>query len=146
MRIFVDADGSPVVNLAIDLAKHYHLEIMIVKNYAHEIADDYATIITVDIGADSADYYIVNKVKSGDIVVTQDYGLAALCLSKNAYPINQSGFVFTEDNIDGMLNRRYIHAKIRREGKSHTNAKKRKASEDLKFQKGLQALIEKLKK
>lgn len=144
MRIFVDADGSPVVNLAVDLAKEYGLEIMIVKNYAHEISDDYATVITVDIGADSADYYIVNKVEAGDIVVTQDYGLAALCLSKSAYPINQSGFVFTEDNIDGMLNRRYIHAKIRRQGKSHSNAKKRKTSEDLKFQKGLQTLIEKL--
>lgn len=141
MKIFVDADGSPVVNIAVDLAKEYDLEIIIVKNFAHEIKDDYATVITVDIGPDSADYYIVNNVSKGDIVVTQDYGLAALCLSKKAYPINQSGFEFTEVNIDGMLNRRYIHAKIRKQGKHHSNPKKRKSEEDTKFERNLNRLI-----
>lgn len=141
MKIFIDADGSPVVNIAVDLAKEFSIEIIIVKNYAHEIKDDYATVITVDIGPDSADYYIVNNVSSGDIVVTQDYGLAALCLSKQACPISQSGLIFTNQNIDGMLDRRYIHAKIRKAGKHHSNAKKRKPEEDLKFRDRLRTLI-----
>ena len=141
MKIFIDADGSPVVNIAVTLAKEYDIEIIIVKNYAHEIKDDYATVVTVDIGPDSADYYIVNNVSNGDIVITQDYGLAALCLSKKAYPISQSGLVFTNHNIDGMLDRRYIHAKIRKAGKHHTNAKKRKPEEDINFKNKLRSLI-----
>lgn len=141
LKLYVDADGSPVVDIAVNLAKENNIEVIIVKNYAHEISDNYATVITVDIGPDSADYYIVNVISKGDIVVTQDYGLASLCLSKNAYPINQSGLVFTEDNIDGMLNRRYIHAMIRRQGRQHSNAKKRKHSEDVKFQENLESLI-----
>ena len=62
MKIYVDADGCPVVDIAIKIAKEYKLEIVVVKNYAHVLNDDYATIVTVDISRDSADYYIVNKV------------------------------------------------------------------------------------
>lgn len=142
MKIYVDADGSPVVNIAIDAAKKYTMEIIIVKNYAHEIKDDYATVISVDIAQDSADLYIVNNISKGDIVVTQDYGLAALCLSKDAYPISQNGLIFTEQNIDGMLDRRYIHGKLRRQGKRHSQAKKRKPKEDTKFKLKLHSLIE----
>lgn len=143
MIIYVDADGSPVVNSAVEIAKEYQLEIILVKNYAHELHDDYAQVITVDIAQDSADYYIVNKIQESDLVITQDYGLAALCLSKKALAINQSGHLFTEGNIDGMLNRRYIHAKLRRQGKGHSNAKKRKLLEDKQFEDGLRVLIEK---
>lgn len=141
MKIYVDADGSPVVNIAVEIAQEQGLEIVLVKNFAHEISHDYAEIVTVDIGPDSVDYYIVNTINAGDIVVTQDYGLASLCLSKKAYPINQSGFIFNEGNIDGMLNRRYIHAKLRKEGKQHSNARKRKTSEDQQFKDNLEMLI-----
>lgn len=144
MKIYVDADGSPVVNIAVDVAREYALEIIIVKNYAHQIYSDYAEVISVDISNDSADFYIVNHLNKGDVVVTQDYGLAALCLSKGAYAINQSGFMFTEENIDGMLNRRYIHRVLRDQGKGHSNPKKRKPSEDVKFGQEFVGLIEKI--
>lgn len=141
MKIYVDADGSPVVNLSVDIAKEYNLNIVIVKNYAHNIEDDYAEVVTVDIAQDSADYYIVNNVSKGDIVVTQDYGLASLCLLKNALPLSQNGLIFTEDNIEGLLDRRYIHAKIRSQGKSHSNAKKRKIEDDDNFITSLISII-----
>lgn len=142
MRIFIDADGSPVVNIAVQLAEEYSLEAIIVKNYAHQIHDEYATVVSVDIFPESADLYIINHIEDGDIVITQDYGLAALCLSKNTYPINQSGLVFTENNIDGLLNSRFIHRKLRDQGKHHSNPKKRKASEDTNFAVALEKLIE----
>jgi len=141
MKIYVDGDGCPVIDVTINIAKKYELEIIIVKNYAHKIEDDYATIVSVDISNDSADFYIVNHINKGDIVVTQDYGLAALCLSKDGYPINQNGFIFTEDNIDQMLNRRHIHRELRKQGKSHSNASKRKPSADSKFRSSLERLI-----
>lgn len=141
MKIYVDADGSPVVHLSVDIAKEYNLDIVIVKNYAHNIEDDYAEVVTVDIAQDSADYYIVNNVSKGDIVVTQDYGLASLCLLKNALSLSQNGLIFTEDNIEGLLDRRYIHAKIRSQGKSHSNAKKRKIEDDDNFITSLISII-----
>lgn len=143
MRIFVDADGCPVVNEAIILTKEYNLKIIIVKNYAHKIVDDYAEIISVDISRDSADFFIINQISPGDIVITQDYGLAAICLSKHALPINQNGFLYTDRNIDGLLNQRHIHGELRRAGRYHSKAKKRKTETNKVFQENLRKLIEK---
>lgn len=143
MKIYVDADGCPVVNIAIKLAKEYGLEIIVVKNYAHRIVDDYAEIVSIDISRDSADFFIINKVNKGDIVITQDYGLAAICLSKSAIPINQNGLVYTNNNIDGMLNQRHIHRELRQQGKHHAKAKKRKLEANKTFENNFRRLIEK---
>lgn len=143
MKIYVDADGCPVVDIAIKLAKEYKLEIIVVKNYAHIINDDYATIITVDISRDSADYYIVNKVKRDDIVISQDYGFAAMAMSKEAICITQNGLIISNDNIDGMLNSRHINQKMRREKKIYSKIKKRNPLANVQFEKSLRTLIEK---
>ena len=141
MKVYIDADGSPVVDIAVNIAKELDLEVIIVKNYAHEIKSNYATVVSVDIAQDSADFYIVNNIKKHDIVVTQDYGLAALCLSKQAQPISQDGLIFTETNIDQLLNRRYLHAKLRSQGKKHSNPKKRKLIQNQKFSDNFRLLI-----
>ncbi len=143
MKIFIDADGCPVVDLAISIAKEYKLKILIVKNYAHVIEDDYAKVVSVDISRDSADFFIVNKVKESDIVVTQDYGLATICLAKNARVINENGLFYTKENIDGMLNRRHLHRELRKQGKYHSKSKKRQALSDVSFKNSLKELIEK---
>lgn len=142
MKIYIDADGCPVVNEAINVAKEYNIDVTIVKNYAHEINDSYATVISVDISRDSADFYIVNAVGKDDIVVTQDYGLAAMCLSKEAIPINQNGIIYTQDNIDGMLNNRHLHQQLRKQNKFYGKSKKRSPEADKKFIAGLRKLIE----
>ena len=141
MKIFIDADGCPVVNISISIGKKYNLPVIVVKNYAVEIKDDYAEIVSVDISRDSADFYIVNRIKEGDIVITQDYGLAAMCLSKKAIPINQNGFIFDEYNIDYMLNRRHIHSEMRRQHKKHSNPPKRKKVQDTTFEESFEELI-----
>ena len=142
MKIYVDADGCPVVNIGINIAKKYDLEIIIVKNFAHEIHDSYATIVSVDISNDSADFYIVNKIEKNDIVITQDYGLATLCLSKRAIAINQNGLIFTKDNIDGLLNRRHLHQQLRKQNKGHSKIKKRNPEADKSFENNLKKLVE----
>lgn len=144
MKIYVDADGCPVVDIAINLAKEYKLEIIVVKNYAHVLNDDYATIVTVDISRDSADYYIVNKVQKGDIVISQDYGFAAMALSKGAICITQNGLVISSENIDGMLNSRHINQKLRREQKIYSKIKKRSPMANVQFEKSLRSLINSL--
>lgn len=143
MMIFVDADGCPVVDLAISIAKKYNLHITVVKNYAVEINSDYAEIVTVDISRDSADYYIVNRIQKGDIVITQDNGLAAMCLAKDALCINQNGYIINSYNIDAMLNRRHLNQKLRREKNIYTKFKKRNPHANEDFKENFINLIEK---
>lgn len=144
MKIVIDADGSPVVRESIEIAKEYKLEALVVKNYAHIIEDDYATVVTVDISSDSADYYIVNNVSSRDIVVTQDYGLSAMALSRGAICINQNGLVISDKNIDDLLNRRHINREARRKDGKYTKFKKRKTEDNEVFVRNLRQLIEEL--
>ncbi len=141
MKIYIDADGSPVVDETIKIAKEHHIDVVIVKNFAHQIKSDYAEVVSVDISRDSADFYIVNNLNKEDIVVTQDYGLAAMCLSKEAIAINQNGLVYTQDNIDGMLNRRHLHQELRRQNKYVGKSKKRKKEWDTSFKEQLEELI-----
>lgn len=142
MEIFVDADGRPVVDLAIKVARDYDINIIVVKNYAVHIEDDYAEIVTVDISSDSADYYIVNRISIGDIIISQDHGLAAMCLSKGAICVNQNGFVIDNENIDGMLNRRHINSKLRREQRIYSKFKKRNPQANESFENTLRRIIE----
>lgn len=141
MLIFVDADGCPVVDTSIEVAKKYKLHIVVVKNYAVEIEDNYAEIVTVDISRDSADYYIANRIQKGDILVSQDYGLAAMCLAKEAICINQNGMIISKENIDGILNRRHLNQKLRRENKIYTKFKKRDPQINEDFKRNLDLLI-----
>lgn len=144
MKIFVDGDGCPVVNLTIEIAKSFGIDIVVVKNYCHEINDEYATIITVDKSQDSADYYIANNVNKGDIVVTQDYGLAAMAIAKNAICINQNGLIITSDNINQLLERRHFNRELRRKHNKYTKFKKRSPKSNLNFEKNIKFLIQRL--
>ena len=117
MRIFIDADGCPVVRFTLDIAKKHAIPVTIVCDTSHEFTRYEVEVITVDKGADSADFALVNLMNKGDIAVTQDYGLAAMCLAKKAYAINQNGLVYTSDNIDSLLMSRHISKKLKRSGK-----------------------------
>ena len=142
MKAIIDADGSPVVKSAVSIAKENDIEVLIVKNYAHKIEDDYARVVTVDITSDSTDYYIVNHASRGDIVITQDYGLAAMALSKGAICINQNGLVISEKNIDGLLARRHVNREARMRDGNFTKFKKRSKDDDLKFEESFRKLLE----
>ncbi|NDL67533.1 YaiI/YqxD family protein [Anaerotalea alkaliphila] len=141
-RIYVDADGCPVVKVAIELAKEFQMPITVVKNYAHLIRDDYAEVVTVDLSQDSADFYIVNHLAKGDVVVTQDYGLAAMCLGRGAIPINQNGLVMDDSKIDGMLLGRHVNRELRRRGIYQSKVKKRDRGKDQDFAKALRKLLQ----
>lgn len=142
MKIFVDADGCPVVDIAIEVAKEYGIKIVVVKNYAVWLDDPYAEIVSVDISRDSVDYYIANRIAKGDILITQDYGLAAMALTRGAYCINQNGLIINDKNIDNILNRRHFNAELRRKKKIYTKFKKRNTQDDEIFERNLRKLIE----
>lgn len=142
MKLMIDADGCPVVALAVKTAEKYGVRCVLVCDTAHAFSNVPAEIITVSQGADSADFRIVNLLDAGDIVVTQDYGLAAMCLAKNATALNQNGLIYSEKNMDELLLSRHIHKKVRRAGGRMKGPKKRTKQQDEAFEKALTALFE----
>ena len=125
-RILVDADGCPVVDIAIRVAAAHNWGCTLICDTAHHFSRPGADTVTVDKGADSVDFALVNLVKPGDIVVTQDYGVAAMALSKKAHAIHQSGKWYTNENIDQMLMERHLAKKARRtSSKNHLKGRVR---------------------
>lgn len=140
-RLLIDGDGCPVVRQAVALAKRYGVETVVFCDTAHEIHMDGVETVTVSKGADSADFALVGRVTAADIVVTQDYGLAALCLTKGSKVLNQDGKVYTNENIDGLLYTRYIGKKVRKAGGRLKGPPKRKAGQDEAFCRVLEGLL-----
>ena len=145
MRIFIDADGCPVVDLTIDIAKRHDIPVTAVCDTAHEFTGRGIEVITVEKGADSADFALINRLHAGDIAVTQDYGVAAMCLAKKAYAINQNGLVYSADNIGSLLESRHMVKKLRRSGKHLKGPKKRTSEQDRDFAHALEKLIAEIK-
>lgn len=143
MKILIDADACPVKEIAVKEAKKRNLEVIMVCDTSHIINDGYSKTITVDKSADSADIKLVNMTNQGDAVITQDYGVAAMVLSKGAFAINQSGLVYSKDNIDRLLFERHLSAKVRRSGGKHKNQKKRTKQEDINFAESFKGLLDK---
>ncbi len=144
LQILVDADGCPVVKETIALGKKYAVPVTLITDTAHIMEREGATTITVEKGSDSADFKLVNLVKRGDVVITQDYGLAAMALSKGAHVLNQNGSQYSEENIDGLLMSRHIGKKIRRSGGRTKGPSKRTKEQDERFISVLEALLKEL--
>lgn len=141
MTVYIDADGCPVVNEAIALCGQFGVKCVIICDTAHIFNKEGAHTITVEKGADSADMKLVNLLCEGDIAITQDYGLAAMCLSKKARVINQDGLEYTDFNIDAMLFSRYESKKIRMAGGRLKGPKKREKSQTMAFCKKLRSML-----
>lgn len=140
MKIFIDGDGSPVKDSAIEIALIYSIDVVIVTSIDHYSLKEYperVSFVYVDKGADAADYKIVQLIKNNDILVTQDYGLASLVLPKGVRVVHQLGYEYTGENMDGLLEQRYFSAKVRKSGgrtkgpKAFTQADREKFKEKL---------------
>ena len=140
MRILVDADACPVKKEILKLAKLHNIKVLMFFDNSHVYEDDYSEVFILDKGADSVDYFLINKMIPGDIVITQDYGVASMGLAKQGVPINQNGLIFTDDNILALLNQRAYNQKIRRH-KNMKGPKKRTKEDNVKFQESLQLVI-----
>lgn len=141
MRILIDADGCPVVDIAVKSAKEYKVECIILCDTSHFFQKDDATTIMVSKGADSVDFVLVNMLQKGDIVITQDYGLAAMCLARHAIPISQNGLVYSDDNMDALLSQRHVAKKIRLSGGRLKGHPKRKACQNETFKETLEGCL-----
>ena len=144
MRILIDADGCPVVNETIKVAHKFNLESIIFCDTSHNFEQKNVKVVVVSKGVYAVDFAILNNIEKGDIVITQDYGLASLVLSRNSYAINQSGMVYTNENIDELLYSRYISKKMRNSGVRLKGPKKRDKSQNIIFRENLEKLILKI--
>lgn len=142
MKIFIDADGCPVVNETITLCREFEKECIIICDTSHQIERDGATTITVEKGADSADFHLVNMLSKGDVAVTQDYALAAMGLSRGARIVNQNGLEYTDKNIDSLLMQRFVAKKVRNAGGRLKGPSKRTKEQTEAFVKTLRRILE----
>ena len=141
MRILVDADACPVKGIVVEMARQRGIPVLMVTDTSHRIQDGYSRVITVDKGRDSADLRLANEMEPGDIVVTQDFGVAALALGKGCRALNQNGLVFTGQNMDQLLFERYVGQKVRRAGRRTQGPGKRTAQQDAAFRQALAGLL-----
>ena len=143
MQILVDADACPVVSIVERVAKEHNLPVTLLCDTNHVLSSDYSEVIVVGAGADAVDYKLISICHKGDIIVSQDYGVAAMVLGKAAYAIHQSGKWYTNENIDQMLMERHLNKKARRaSGKKHLRgSRKRTAEDDEHFRESFEKMI-----
>lgn len=130
-HIWVDADACPVVRIVEKIAEKYTILVTLLCDTNHVLQSDYSEVIVVGAGADAVDYKLISICHKEDIVVSQDYGVAAMALGKGAYAIHQSGKWYTNENIHRMLMERHLNKKARRaSGKNHMKGPKKRTPED----------------
>ena len=144
MTIYIDGDACPVIDITLKIAANFRIPCTILCDTAHQIHRKDVTTITVDKSADSVDFMLVNLLQVGDIAVTQDYGLAAMCLAKGAHAIHQNGIIYTSENIDRLLYTRYVSGKIRAAGGRTKGPSKRSACQDQEYAAALTKFFESL--
>ena len=146
MHIYVDADACPVVRQTEDVAQKYGVAVTLLCDTNHVLRSDYSEVKVIGAGSDAVDFALVNLCRAGDVVVTQDYGVAAMALGKSAYVIHQNGWQYTSENIERLLMERHLTKKARRAtGKHHLKGPRKRSEDDnLQYKDKLEKLLERL--
>lgn len=141
-RVLIDGDACPVIDIAIRVSSTYEIKCILFCDTSHIIDKDGVETIVVSKGKDSVDFALLNALKRHDIVITNDYGLASLCLIKGAYVINHFGKEITSENIENLLFYRYENDKFRRAGGKTKGPKKRTEKNNLDFELNFRQICE----
>lgn len=141
MKIFLDADASPITDILINICRSKDIPLIIVKNYSQNITSDYPEIVSVDMSKEAADLYIANHLNDNDLVITCDRGLSALVLGKKAYVMDFFGNIINDDNINIYLGIRHINSINRKKG-IYSRNKKRSSRDNLLFRDNLLKFLE----
>lgn len=143
MRILVDADACPVVNIVEQVAKEKNIPVILFVDTSHVLSSAYSEVITISKGMDAVDFALIGRGQKGDLVITQDYGVAAMALGKGLLALHQSGKQYTNENIDQMMFERHLAKKARRNS-SHYHGKgpkKRTKEDDERFEQSLRRML-----
>lgn len=142
MRIIVDGDGCAGMHIIEKVASKYNIPLKVFCTYNHNISLNYGEVSFIDIAFQSVDMVVFNETLKNDIVVTQDFGVAAMVIGKKAYALSPKGYIFSEGNMDRLLFERHISSKVRRSGGRTKGSKKRDSEDDDRLYKSLVKLIE----
>lgn len=145
MQIFIDGDACPVKEIIYEEALKRGMLVTLVTSISHHSNKELpknVTVVYVDEGSDSVDFKLVSLVKRGDLLITQDYGLASLVLSKGVRILHHLGYEYTQNNIGQMLESRYHGAQMRKSGQRTKGPKKFKQADRDNFTQALIELLE----
>ena len=142
MRVLIDADACPVVDIALSLCREFGVQCILFCDTAHRLERSGAETMVFDKGSDSVDFALVNRILPGDLVITQDYGLASMCLSRGARILHQDGWEYTEYNIQALLFQRSESRKYRASGGRVKGPSKRTQAQNVAFAQGLRQLLQ----
>lgn len=142
MKVLIDGDGCPVVDITVSLSRKYAIACILLCDTAHIFNLSGVQTLIFDKGSDSVDMALVNRISPGDLVITQDYGLASLCLSRKAVVLHHDGWEYTPDNIDALLFKRHVSRKLLASGKRIKGPKKRIPAQNLAFQHALEQILQ----
>ena len=142
MKVLIDADACPVVDITIRVCREFGVPCILMCDTAHRMEREGAQTLVFDKGSDSVDFALVNRVQPGDIVITQDYGLASMCLAKRVRILHQDGWEYTEYNISGLMEQRHAAKKFRMSGGRTKGPAKRKPEQDTAFRNALHSLLQ----
>ena len=143
MKILVDADACPksVLHICMKVGRKYGIPVCSVANFNHNIESDHHVVVGND--SQEADIRIINMTDEGDVVVTQDWGLAAIVLGKRARCLSPAGREFRSDKIEFLLEGRELKNKFRRGGGRTRGPKKRTIEDDRRFENCLEHSLKK---
>lgn len=142
MKVLIDADGCPVVNIILQVCSENCIPCYLLSDTSHEFRQSGVHTLVFDKGQDSVDFALVNRIDPGDLVVTQDYGLASMCLSRKARILHQDGWEYTPDNIDALLFQRHASRKIRASGIRMKGSRKRSPSQNTAFETAIRQILQ----
>ncbi|GGA20534.1 YaiI/YqxD family protein [Paenibacillus physcomitrellae] len=143
MNIVVDGDSCPVKQEIAQTARAFSVPVLMVASFDHLLQESEGVrVARVDRSSQSADMFIANHIASGDIVITQDYGLAALAIAKCCDVLSPRGETYDAGNIDYLLERRHVQAKARRGGRHSKGPRPFTAEDRVRFQQKLTKLLE----
>lgn len=147
-RILIDADACPVVYEAVGIARQRGIAVMLLCDEHHMLTSDYADVRHVSSGSDAVDIALMNFCRRGDVVITQDYGVAAMVLGRGAFAMHHSGKRYTNENIEMMLMERHVSRKARRaNGKHHLRGPSKFTQDDrIRFAAAFGALLDEAEK
>ncbi|MBS4536915.1 YaiI/YqxD family protein [Clostridium sp. D2Q-11] len=145
MKILVDSDACPVKDIINNISQKYNIEVLFISSISHYTTNsniDRSKFLYVDNSSQSADLGIMNRAEKKDIIITDDYGLASLVLSKGCFCISSKGYIYNKDNINSLLTQRYLSMQQRKlNNRVKGGSKKREVSDDEKFKNNLMKLL-----
>lgn len=141
MKVLVDADACPVKEIIVKISCRYKIPVVMYIDTSHILEDGYSEIVTVDKGINSVDIALINRACPGDVIVTQDFGVAAMALGKKCFALNQNGLIYDKDNMDRLLFERHISQKVRKSGGKTSNPRKRTIQDNEKFEKAFEKVL-----